>query len=171
MIRVVIGDISSYPTQAIVNSANPTLLAGSGVCGAIHRAAGPKLEAACRSIGKIPVGTAVLTPAFELPAEFVIHAVAPRFLDGNRGELEALRQTYEAICKIVAEHGIIEVSIPSLGTGIYRFPLDLSSSIAVDVLREELPANCTATIVCFDEETAVAYSSALAKGDTGESDY
>lgn len=167
MIRIMVGDITSYPTQAIVNSANPTLLAGSGVCGAIHRVAGPELEAACRSIGKISVGTAVLTRAFNLPAEFIIHAVAPRFLDGNRGELEALRRTYEAICKVVAEQEIVHVSIPSLGTGIYRFPLEIASSLAVDVLREKLPANCTATIVCFDQQTVTAYSSALANDDMG----
>ena len=167
MILVVTTDITSLHTQAIVNSANPTLLAGSGVCGVIHRVAGPELEAACRSIGRIAVGTAVLTRAFSLPAEFVIHAVAPRFLDGQRGELEALRRTYEAVCKIIAEYEIGDVSIPSLGTGIYRFPLEIASSLAVDVLREKLPANCTATIVCFDQQTAAAYSKALAKGDKG----
>jgi O-acetyl-ADP-ribose deacetylase (regulator of RNase III) len=138
-------------------------LAGSGVCGVIHRVAGPELEAACRSIGRIAVGTAVLTRAFSLPAEFVIHAVAPRFLDGNRGELDALRHTYEAICKIVTEQEIAHVSIPSLGTGIYRFPLEIASSLAVGVLREKLPENCTATIVCFDEKTAEAYKNALFK--------
>ena len=155
------GDITSYPTKAIVNSANPSLLAGGGVCGAIHRAAGPELEKACRLIGRIEPGQAVVTPAFNLPAEYVIHAVAPRYLDGQRGELEALRRTYEAVCKIVTEQEIADVSIPSLGTGIYRFPLEIASSLAVDVLREKLPGNCAATIVCFDEKASEAYKNAL----------
>lgn len=167
MIHVVMGDITSFPTQAIVNSANPSLLAGGGVCGAIHSAAGPELEKACRLVGRIEPGQAVVTPAFNLPAEYVIHAVAPRYLDGQRGELEALRRTYEAICKVVAEQEIVHVSIPSLGTGIYRFPLEIASSLAVDVLREKLPANCTATMVCFDQQTVTAYSSALANDDMG----
>lgn len=92
MIAAVLGDITKIPTQAVVNSANPSLLAGGGVCGAIHRAAGPELEAACKQIGRIDPGQAVLTEAFNLPADYVIHAVAPRYLDGSRGELEVLAE-------------------------------------------------------------------------------
>lgn len=140
-----------------MNSANPSLLAGGGVCGAVHRAAGPQLEAACKQIGRIEPGQAVLTDAFNLPADYVIHAVAPRYLDGNRGELEVLAETYKSICRLVAEHSIIGITIPSIGTGIYRFPLKLAAETAVAVLNDHLPETCTATFVCFDEITFKTY--------------
>ena len=119
MLKIRLGDITKIETQAMVNSANPSLLAGGGVCGAIHRVAGPQLEVACRAIGKIVAGEAVLTRAFDLPAEFVIHAVAPRFFDGERHEAATLKQTYISICKVLAVTQITSVTLPSLGTGIY----------------------------------------------------
>jgi O-acetyl-ADP-ribose deacetylase (regulator of RNase III) len=157
MISVVLGDITAIATEAIVNSANPSLLAGGGVCGAIHKIAGPELEEACRAIRKIEPGQAVITSAFNLPAAYVIHAVAPRYLDGTRHEAATLRQTYLSICNIVAVNLITSVTLPSLGTGIYRFPLNLAAAIAFKTLCEHLPVNCAATIVCFDEETLATY--------------
>lgn len=161
MISAVLGDITTIPTQAIVNSANPSLLAGGGVCGAIHRAAGPDLEAACKQIGRIDPGQAVLTRAFNLPAEYVIHAVAPRYLDGSRGEAEVLAETYRSICSLVEQYGISTLSIPSIGTGIYRFPLKLAAHIAIETLKTTLPIECHASFVCFDEITLGAYSGTL----------
>ncbi len=161
MISAVLGDITTIPTQAIVNSANPSLLAGGGVCGAIHRAAGPKLEAACRLLGKAEPGQAVVTPAFNLPAQYVIHAVAPRYLDGTRNEGETLRQAYVSICEIVSELQITDLTLPSLGTGIYRFPLELAARIACKTLQEQLPTGCAATFVCFERETLAAYELAI----------
>ena len=157
MISAVLGDITKIPTQAVVNSANPSLLAGGGVCGAIHRVAGPELEVACKKIGRIDPGQAVLTDAFNLPAEYVIHAVAPRYLDGSRGELEVLAETYKAICGLVAQHSITSFTIPSIGTGIYRFPLELAAENAVVTVNNHLPENCTAIFVCFDEVTFNVY--------------
>jgi len=161
MISAVLGDITTVPTQAIVNSANPSLLAGSGVCGAIHRVAGPELEAACRQIGRIDPGQAVLTEAFDLPAKYVIHAVAPRYLDGSRGEVEVLAETYRSICGLVEQHGITTLSIPSIGTGIYQFPLELAAKTAIFVMTSHLPQICSFTFVCFDDITLKVYQDAL----------
>ena len=153
MISAVLGDITVIPTEAIVNSANPSLLAGGGVCGAIHRAAGPELEAACKTIGRIDPGQAVLTEAFNLPANYVIHAVGPRYLDGSRREVEVLAETYRSICGLVEQYGITTISIPSIGTGIYRFPLQLAADVAIETLKATLPIECHARFVCFDEPT------------------
>lgn len=163
MITAKLGDITTISTGAIVNSANPSLLAGGGVCGAIHRAAGPQLEVACRPLEKLKPGQAVFTDAFDLPAKYVIHAVAPRYLDGTRNEAETLRHTYVSICKIAQDLQITDVTLPSLGTGIYRFPLDLAAHIACKTLGEQMPSNCAATFVCFDKETLAAYELALGK--------
>jgi len=161
MLRITLGDITVLKTQAIVNSANPSLLAGGGVCGAIHRAAGPLLEVACRSIGKIEPGQAVITSAFNLPADYVIHAIAPRYLDGQRNEAATLRQAYASVCRVIEETEITQVTLPSLGTGIYRFPLELAAKIAVETVLEHLLVKCDATFVCFDLATLTAYEQAL----------
>ena len=89
MIKVVRGDITSQTTDAIVNAANTHLIAGGGVCGAIHRVAGPELEIECRKIGSCPIGEARLTRAYDLPCRHVIHAVGPRYSDGTRGQMKA----------------------------------------------------------------------------------
>jgi O-acetyl-ADP-ribose deacetylase (regulator of RNase III) len=86
MIKIVRGDITSQTTIAIVNAANTHLIAGSGVCGAIHRVAGPELERECREIGDCPTGEARITDAYDLPCRYVIHAVGPKYWDGTRGE-------------------------------------------------------------------------------------
>lgn len=157
MISALLGDITVISTEAIVNSANPSLLAGGGVCGAIHRAAGPDLEASCRKIGRIDPGQAVLTGAFDLPADYVIHAVAPRYLDGSRGQVQVLEETYRSICRLVQQYGITTLSIPSIGTGIYRFPLEIAAETAVVTVNNHLPKNCTVIFVCFDEVTYNVY--------------
>lgn len=146
-----------------MNSANPSLLAGGGVCGAIHRVAGPQLEVACRVIGKIEPGQAVITPAFLLPADFVIHAVAPRYWDGQRNEAATLRQAYASVCRVIEETQITQVTLPSLGTGIYRFPLELAAKIAVETVLEYLSVKCDVTFVCFDLATLTAYEQALGR--------
>ncbi|MEI6800197.1 MAG: macro domain-containing protein [Pseudomonadota bacterium] len=163
MLRITLGDITVLKTQAIVNSANPSLLAGGGVCGAIHRAAGPQLEVACRSIGKIEPGQAVITSAFNLPADYVIHAVAPRYLDGQRNEAATLRQAYASVCRVIEETEITQVTLPSLGTGIYRFPIELAAKIAFETVLEHLSVKCDATFVCFDLATLTAYEQALGR--------
>ncbi|AGI72189.1 putative UPF0189 family protein [Octadecabacter arcticus 238] len=102
-----------------------------------------------------------MTNAFELPAEYVIHAVGPRYMDGKRGEADVLAQTYRSICQLVEEHGITSISIPSIGTGIYRFPLDLAAEIAIVTLRKFVPESLNATFICFDDATLAAYAERL----------
>lgn len=161
MIRCLKADITSTHVDAIVNSANPALIAGSGVSGAIHRAAGPELEKVCREIGKCEVGSAVITPAFKLPSQFVIHAVGPRWLDGQRGEPDLLRSCYESIFTLALKHQINSLAIPSISTGIYRYPLDAAVELAVEVARQFDKENLTIVFACFDDATFVAYEKHL----------
>jgi len=160
-IAVVIGDITQLTTEVIVNSANPSLLAGSGVSGAIHRAAGPELEAACRSIGSCPVGEAVVSPAFRLPAKWVIHAVGPRWLDGNRGEAALLSKCYRSIYSAAAALGAKSLAIPSISTGLYHFPLKLAAQIAIGTTQSFIGGPPSVTFVCFDKVTKEAYDQAI----------
>ena len=154
-------DITSINVDAIVNSANPALIAGGGVCGAIHRVAGPELEKVCREIGKCEVGSAVITPAFNLPSQYVIHAVGPRWLDGQRGEPDLLRRCYESIFSLAREHQINSLAIPSISTGIYHYPLDAAVEVAVEVARQFDSENLTIIFACFDEATIATYQKHL----------
>jgi O-acetyl-ADP-ribose deacetylase (regulator of RNase III) len=160
-IRVLKGDITLQRVDAIVNSANPSLLAGGGVCGAIHKAAGPELEVACKEIGRCGVGGAVITPAFNLPAKFVIHAVGPRWLDGTRNEPQLLEQCYASIFRLVAEYDFRSVAIPSISTGIYHYPLEAAAEIAIRVVRQNDEAERLIQFICFDDDTLQAYDVAL----------
>jgi O-acetyl-ADP-ribose deacetylase (regulator of RNase III) len=155
------GDITRQHVDVIVNSANPSLLAGGGVCGAIHKAAGPELEAACKAIGRCSAGAAVITPAFNLPSKFVIHAVGPRWLDGARGEPELLEQCYESIFRLVAENDFRSLAIPSISTGIYHYPLDRAAEIGMRVARKNDKAERLIQFICFDDDTLHAYEAAL----------
>jgi O-acetyl-ADP-ribose deacetylase len=158
MVKIVRGDITQQTTAAIVNAANTHLIAGSGVCGAIHRVAGPDLERVCRELGGCPVGEARITEAFDLPCEFVIHAVAPRYWDGTRGEAELLIRCYQSIFALTAEHGIESVSIPAIGTGIYRYPIEEATEIAfAATLAAQGRQNLSVEFVCFDEYTMKIY--------------
>lgn len=154
-------DITSINVDAIVNSANPALIAGGGVCGAIHKAAGPELERVCREIGKCEVGSAVVTPAFNLPSRFVIHAVGPRWLDGQRGEPDLLRRCYESIFSLALEHQISSLAIPSISTGIYHYPLDAAVEVAVKVVRQFDNENLSIIFACFDDATLSTYEKHL----------
>ena len=161
MIKIVRGDITQQTTAAIVNAANTHLIAGSGVCGAIHRVAGPNLERDCREIGECPVGEARITAAYDLPCEYVIHAVAPRYWDGTRGEPELLTRCYQSIFELTAEHGIESVSIPAIGTGIYRYPIEEATEIAfAATLAAQGRQNLSVEFVCFDEYTMKIYEEA-----------
>lgn len=156
MIEIVIGDIVEQKTDAIVNSANTTLLAGSGISGAIHRAAGPDLERECVGIGACPAGEARITGGYQLTARCVIHAVAPKYWDGNRGEIECLREMYKSIFSLVEAHGIKSISIPVIGVGINRFPLVIVAKIALEEAknsREKIDIR----FVCFDPDQRSAY--------------
>jgi O-acetyl-ADP-ribose deacetylase (regulator of RNase III) len=157
---VICADITTQWVDAIVNSAHTSLLAGSGLSGLIHRAAGPELELACKEIGGCPTGSAVLTPGFKLAAKHVIHAVGPRWLGGRRGEAELLERCYHSVFDLAVAHGLRNICLPSISTGIYRFPLDEASLIGARVAKA-YQSRLDICFVCYDEGTAEAYRGAL----------
>ena len=159
-IHITIGDITLRTDHAIVNSAHPSLLAGSGLSGAIHAAAGGELEAACRQFGRLNSGDAVFTPSFNLPCRNVIHAVAPRWLGGDHGETEVLERCYRRVFELVAEHSIRSLAIPAIGTVIYRWPLVKAANIALRAAREHESDGLQITFVCYGEVVAAAYREA-----------
>jgi O-acetyl-ADP-ribose deacetylase (regulator of RNase III) len=163
MIEVLRADITTLAVDAIVNAANAELFPGGGVSGAIHRAAGPELAAACRTIGGCDIGGAVITPGFALPAKFVIHAVGPMWRGGHAGERDTLRATYESTFRVArANAGIRSIAIPAISTGIYGFPKEDAARIAVGVMRLHAGALDRIIACLFDEESVRIYERALA---------
>ena len=134
----------------IVMSANPSLLAGSGVSGVIHKAAGPDLERHTKPLGPLAVGQAIVTPAFEARAKYIVHAVCPRYYDGLRGESDQLRQAYQnalLVCDRLTD--VSSIAFVSMGTGVYRWPIKLACKIAVsELVRSKLKY----TLVCLQDE-------------------
>lgn len=158
--RIRIGDITTEDCDAIVNAANETLLGGGGVDGAIHRAAGPALLEACRSIGGCPVGSVRLTPGFELPAPWVIHAVGPIWHGGAQGEPEHLRSCYLRSFNLAERYNFDSIAFPAISTGMFRYPVSDATRIALSIARDcDQPGSCidTVTFVCFDAATAEIY--------------
>jgi O-acetyl-ADP-ribose deacetylase len=156
-------DITTLATDAIVNAANESLAPGGGVCGAIHRAAGPDLARACAAIGRCPTGEARLTPGFGLPARFVIHAVGPVWQGGRAGEAELLASAYRSAMDLAAEHGLGSIAFPAISTGIYGYPLEPATGIAVTAVRAALDAGSSVQEVvfaCFSPEALGLYHQA-----------
>lgn len=141
-LRLIRGDITLDDADAIVNAANSALAGGGGVDGAIHRAAGPKLPAACREIiakiGRLPAGGAVITPGFDLPARYIIHTVGPIWHGGDSGEPEKLRSAYAQSLARAVENNLATVSFPAVSTGVYGYPVELAAPIALGVMAEAL---------------------------------
>ena len=161
-ISLILGDIITLSVEAIVNAANKSLLAGGGVCGAIHMAAGPSLEEECLRLGGCPTGEARITQGYNLPAKFVIHAVGPKYWDGTRNEAILLRNCYQAIFRIAKENRISSVAIPAIGTGIYQFPIVEATAIAVNEARAAIAEEEIAVIFCcFDKNTLDVYNTAI----------
>jgi O-acetyl-ADP-ribose deacetylase (regulator of RNase III) len=133
-LRVVIADIARLPVDVIVNAANESLLGGGGVDGAIHDAAGPELLVACKAIGRCPTGQVRITPGFELPARWIIHAVGPVWRGGGSSEHELLRECYSAALGLAAEVGAETMALPCISAGAYAFPLDESCDIATNTV-------------------------------------
>ena len=159
-----VGDITRLAVDAIVNAANPQLEAGGGVCGAIHRAAGPELLAECRKLGGCPTGEARITKAYLLPCRWVIHAVGPVWQGGAAGEDALLASAYRNSLAVAEEHGVRTIAFPAISTGIYGYPLERAAKIALGAIRETLAAHRMperVTLVCFDERTAEAYRRVL----------
>ena len=141
-LRLIEGDITLDDADAIVNAATAALAGGGGVDGAIHRAAGPKLPAACREIiaqiGHLPAGGAVITPGFDLPARFIIHTVGPIWRGGDQGEPEALRSAYAQSLARAVEKNLATIAFPAVSTGVYGYPVELAAPIALGVMAEAL---------------------------------
>ena len=148
-IEVVEGDITKERVCAIVNAANRRLLGGGGVDGAIHRAAGPELARFCETLGGCDTGDAKITPGFLLEAEFVIHTVGPIYRSGGRGEPELLSSCYRRSMEVAAEHHCRTVAFPAISTGIYGYPFDRASKIAIRTIARFLKEQGTPRRVRF----------------------
>ncbi|QEA53954.1 O-acetyl-ADP-ribose deacetylase [Loigolactobacillus coryniformis] len=160
MIQIIQGDITQMQVDAIVNAANTTLLGGGGVDGAIHRAAGPELLAACHQLHGCATGEAKITAGFRLPAKFVIHTPGPIWRDGTQSEAQLLHNSYVNSLALAAAHDCQTVAFPSISTGVYRYPLAPAAKIALTTIRDFLATNTvvkTVTLVCFDPTTLAAY--------------
>jgi O-acetyl-ADP-ribose deacetylase (regulator of RNase III) len=165
-IRILQGDITRLDVEAVVNAANGALAPGGGVCGAIHAAAGPELETACRALGGCPEGGARITPGFRLRAAWVIHAVGPVWRSGTAGEPEALRSAYLESLRLCGEKAIATVAFPLISTGIYGFPLDPACRIALRAALDwaatrDLPREIT--FVAFGDLALAALEGAWAE--------
>ncbi|HEV8392238.1 MAG TPA: macro domain-containing protein [Dongiaceae bacterium] len=163
--RVHVGDITALDVDVIVNAANEHLLAGGGVCGAIHRAAGPELEASSRRIGHCPTGGAVLTPGFRLKARHVIHAVGPVWRGGGAGEESLLASCYLTALELAADIEATDVAFPAISTGIFGYPAARAAEVAVATAWAWLGAHPWPRDVifcCFDPASAELYRKALA---------
>lgn len=168
-LRLVTGDITRVPVDAICNAANAGLQGGGGVDGAIHRAGGHAIMKDLDGIrarqGDCATGGAVATTAGLLPAKFVFHAVGPVYEDGTEGEAELLASCYRACLALAVERSVARISFPSISTGIYGYPVEEAAGVAVGVVFDHLEHGETpveeAIFVLFDERTFAAYDAAL----------
>lgn len=167
-IRLVLGDITTVPTDVLVNAANSELVGGGGVDGAIHRAGGPSLMLELNRVrprGGCPAGSAVVTKAGSLPAKFVVHAVGPVWRGGGFREPELLASAYAESLKIATGLKAARITFPSISTGVYGYPVDKAAAAALAEIERYLAANETTlrelTFVLFDKETRAAYERAL----------
>jgi len=142
------GDITRQQVDAIVNAANTRLAGGGGVDGAIHRAGGPAIMAACRQIGSCPTGTAVITTGGRLPARYVIHTVGPVYRDGSQDEAQLLRNAYRSSLELAEQHGLTTLAFPSISTGVYRYPIREAARIALETISTHLQQATHLVRVC-----------------------
>jgi O-acetyl-ADP-ribose deacetylase len=157
------GDITTETTDVVVNAANPALARGAGVCGAIFAAAGPGLAEACAELGGCAAGDATSTPGFGLPARWIVHAVGPVWEGGARGEPEALASAYRRSIEVADGLGARSISFPAISTGIFGYPLEPATRIAVATCREAATQHLELVrFVCFDAGTLAAYAQELA---------
>ncbi len=175
-IRPICGDITQLSVDAIVNAANESLLGGGGVDGAIHRAAGPGLLAACRKIGGCPTGEARITEAFDLPARWVIHTVGPVWRGGHHREPELLASCYRRSLHLARENRVCSIAFPAISCGVYGYPPEQAADIAIQALSDQALSDQTMSgnqrnrgfptdilLVAFDQRMLRILKTALAK--------
>ena len=160
-IHAVQADITTLPVDAIVNAANSSLLGGGGVDGAIHRRAGPALLAECRGLNGCRTGEAKITRGYQLPARHVIHTVGPVWHGGQQGEPQKLADCYRNSLDLAAQYQLHHVAFPAISTGVYGYPVEEATRIAVDTVKAWLTAHPQAqmqvTFCCFSAETLGIY--------------
>ncbi len=174
IIKAYDGDITELKVDAIVNAANKELRKGSGVCGAIHRAAGPKLEEECLSLGGCETGKAKITSGYDLPAKYVIHAVGPIWCGGKKDEEKLLADCYRNSLKLCIENNLQSIAFSAISTGVYGYPKLKAAKVAVRTVKEmsdSLPENFTVYFCTFDDETQVIYDHVISGAkDTEDED-
>lgn len=157
MIALIKADIATLAVDAIVNAANSALSGGGGVDGAIHRAAGPELLAACRAFNRCPVGEAVTTPGFRLPSRLVIHAVGPVWQGGDAGEDTLLQRAYESVFAQARKHAVRSIAFPAISSGAYRFPIQRAALIALQAMLVQEPYFDRIVACLFDDTAFTVY--------------
>ncbi|OIR10661.1 O-acetyl-ADP-ribose deacetylase [mine drainage metagenome] len=165
-LRAIQGDITQLNVDAIVNAANSSLLGGSGVNGAIHRAAGPELLQECRALGGCPTGQARLTRGYRLPARYVIHAVGPVWQGGTQDEAKLLASCYRESLALAARQQLASIAFPCISTGIFGYPPEQAVKVSIAAVRHYLRTPCSLREVifcCFSAGDLALYRTALAR--------
>ena len=165
-IEIIEADITSLNVDAIVNAANGQLLSGGGVCGAIHAAAGPGLERECLAMDGCPTGQARITAGHGLVAHHVIHAVGPVWHGGKQSEADLLASCYQHCYQLADQAGLISIAFPAISTGIFGYPLEAATEIALGAAREyqAKPGSLERIIFCcFGRDVTETYRRLVAR--------